>query len=254
MSKRDDSRAARNARPGPDAGVTPIDASADDLLRVVGRAPGDDCADRPLDAADERYLRWRAHELRASLDDAERAELSTRASAWAGRAMARRLAAELRVRLAGAPPGECPLDEPRPVRRVMEEGRRGGRIAAGDWRVAAGSGRELWDEPCVATIERPDGLPRGDYLALRVAGESMTPLLHDGDLVLVKVGERIATNTLVVARRPDDGWVIKRVGSVTPTEIELESLNPDFPPADIPNDGRLVLGTVVMRWCAHEAA
>jgi SOS-response transcriptional repressor LexA len=35
--------------------------------------------------------------------------------------------------------------------------------------------------------------------------------------------------------------------------IELTSLNPAYEPLEIPNDAALILGTVVLRWCPHEA-
>jgi hypothetical protein len=34
--------------------------------------------------------------------------------------------------------------------------------------------------------------------------------------------------------------------------VELQSLNPEYPTLEIPNDAALVLGTVVLRWCPHQ--
>lgn len=247
MNRRND-RTDEAARPMPPA-------APDDLMLLVGRLALERLdlghAARELDETDRKFLRWRAQEERARLGEEELVELEARTEAWADRALARQLALRYRVALAGEPPALAYADE-RPVRHVMEEGRRTGRVAAGEYSVAAGTGCELWDEPCSATIARPGGLPGGDYVALRVRGDSMTPLLHDGDLVLVKVGAPPQRDTVVVARRPDDGWVVKRVGRMTPERIELESLNPTHPPVAVPNDRRLVLGTVMMRWCAHE--
>lgn len=249
MTNHDRTNTDRHAPPGPSAAV-------DDLMLLVGRLALerlDTLPERELTELDRRFLRWWVREERARMSAEERAAMDVRAEAWADRALARQLAARCRVALAGAPPDVVPDDE-RPVRRVMEDGRRTGRIAAGEYAVAAGVGRELWDEPCAATIGRPVGLPKGDYLALRVSGESMRPLMHDGDLMLVKVGAPAVRDAIVVARRPDDGWVVKRVGRVTRETIALESLNADYPAVEVPNDARLVLGTVVMRWCAHDAA
>ena len=50
--------------------------------------------------------------------------------------------------------------------------------------VAAGTGRELFDEPCDLWVALPAELVPGRYLALRVVGDSMIPLLHSGDVVL----------------------------------------------------------------------
>jgi phage repressor protein C with HTH and peptisase S24 domain len=88
-------------------------------------------------------------------------------------------------------------------------------------------------------------------VALAISGESMEPLMHPGDVVLVKLGPGIASDTVVVARRPNEGYVVKRVGKIRRTSVELRSLNPDFPPLLIPRRDHLIVGTVLLRWCAH---
>ena len=98
-----------------------------------------------------------------------------------------------------------------------------------DLSVAAGVGRELWDEPCDRWIPLPESAPDGRYVALRVTGDSMVPLLHDGDTILVKLGDEIVPDSVVVARVPDGGYVVKRVGGVAGSRVELASLNPDYP-------------------------
>lgn len=46
---------------------------------------------------------------------------------------------------------------------------------------------------------------------VRVVGASMQPTLHEGDLLLVRVGARIAAGDLVVVQLPErDGLAIKR--------------------------------------------
>jgi SOS-response transcriptional repressor LexA len=129
------------------------------------------------------------------------------------------------------------------------------RTASAAWpalAVAAGDGRELWDEECDRLIELPEGTPLGRYVALSVSGDSMLPLLHAGDTLLVRLGTELKRDTVVVARRADDGYVVKRVGAIQRRRVELLSLNAEYPPVSIPNDSRAVLGTVVMRWCAHD--
>jgi phage repressor protein C with HTH and peptisase S24 domain len=64
----------------------------------------------------------------------------------------------------------------------------------------------------------------------------------------VQLGTPLARDTVIVARRPGEGYVVKRVGRLRRTSIELLSLNPDFPPIIIPRDERLIVGKVVMRW------
>jgi phage repressor protein C with HTH and peptisase S24 domain len=120
--------------------------------------------------------------------------------------------------------------------------------------VAAGVGRELWDEPCERWVELPRTLATGGkYVALTVSGSSMEPALHAGDVVLVSVGGGVRRDSIVVARRPEEGYVVKAVGRLTRRAIELRSLNPEFATFSIPRDEALIVGTVVMRWCAHAA-
>jgi phage repressor protein C with HTH and peptisase S24 domain len=114
--------------------------------------------------------------------------------------------------------------------------------------IAAGAGCELWDIECNTTVDVPAELPRGSYLALEVAGDSMEPLIHSGDTVLVRVEEKAEPGTVVVARDPDHGYVVKEVTRLTANGIELRSLNPAFPSLRVPHGAGAVLGTVVLRW------
>ena len=114
--------------------------------------------------------------------------------------------------------------------------------------IAAGAGCELWDVECTTAVEVPADLPRGEYVALHVVGESMEPLIRSGDMVLVRVDGQAAVGTIVVARDPDHGHVVKEVGRLTSAGIELRSLNPRFPTIRVPRDGGTVLGRVVLRW------
>lgn len=120
--------------------------------------------------------------------------------------------------------------------------------------VAAGAGRELWDAPCERWVELPAGLPRGRgvrYVALTVAGTSMAPLLHPGDVMLVRLTTRLARGVVAVVRRPDDGYVVKRVAALRAGRVELVSLNPAYRPIEVPRDESLVVGVVVARWSRH---
>jgi len=117
---------------------------------------------------------------------------------------------------------------------------------------AAGPGRELWDEPVDDWLVLPAGVPSMRALALRISGESMVPLLHHGDTVLVELGTPVTKGRVVVARHPDDGYVCKRVHRVGRREVELASLNPAYGVVTIPRDERLVVGTVRAAWTARE--
>jgi Peptidase S24-like len=141
-----------------------------------------------------------------------------------------------------------------PLGQSVDEASRAGCTAWTSLAAAAGEGRELWDEECERWLELPPTLvgTGGRFLALRVAGDSMTPLFHDGDTILVRLGPDVRRDSVIVARRPDNGYVVKRVGHVRGRTIELVSLNAAYDPIVVQRDPHTVLGTVIMRWCPHD--
>jgi len=117
--------------------------------------------------------------------------------------------------------------------------------------VAAGTGRELLEEPCDARVVLPPGASPGRYVALRVVGDSMRPLLHSGDVVLVSLDAGVVAGAVVVARHPEHGYVFKRMGRPGGWGTPLESLNPAYPTLILPPESGAVIGRVVLRWCGH---
>jgi len=117
--------------------------------------------------------------------------------------------------------------------------------------VAAGTGRELLDEPSDTRVVLPPDTAPGRYVALRVVGDSMRPLLHSGDVVLVALEASVAPGAVVVARHPEHGYVVKRMGRPGAWGTPLESLNPAYPPLMLPPGSGSVIGRVVLRWCGH---
>jgi len=198
---------------------------------------------------DPRVIGWLAREMDSphrSSDGWSRERIQAAAS----RLRAKVEAARLKVRLAGAPPVErAPVAGM--IADVLDAARAQHFAPQLELGAAAGVGRDLWDEPCEQWVRVPDDAPVGSYVSLRVVGESMDPLLHTGDSVLVQVGAAVARDTVVLARVPDAGYVVKRVGRVTRSELELQSLNDAFPTIVVPRDERTVVGTVVLRWCPH---
>jgi nickel-type superoxide dismutase maturation protease len=95
-----------------------------------------------------------------------------------------------------------------------------------------------------------------------VTGESMLPALRPGDLLLVRMGARIAVGDVVVARHPErDGLLmVKRVGHRSGAGWWLESDNQRAPGRQDSWDfgavaDRLVVGRVVARyWPPSRAA
>ena len=223
----------------------------DRLTELVGRRVTAD-----LDAPawrEGRFADWMARASRERAPNADRWD-AARVAECARSARMRALIERLGVRRVHGAPEERPALASAPAHHAVDEAALAGCGAYLDLAAAAGAGRELWDSECESWVELPDDVPRGRYVALRVAGDSMAPLMHAGDVVLVRLGTRVVSDSVIVARRPDDGYVVKRVGKIRRGTIELLSLHPDYPPIDVPRDEQLIVGTVLLRWCAHEPA
>ena len=225
-----------------------LEALTDPLIDLVGHAEREDGGSAAYD--DPRFVTWMAEEgggLSAVLSGEELQSLASR------------LAAELAtvrhgVRERRGAPALEPVAVPGPVSTVLEAESPRHRAPLLELAVAAGAGRALWDADVEQSVALPDEVPLGRYLALRVTGESMMPLIHAGDVILVRLGGDASPGSIVVARTADEGYVVKRVGRAGggAGAVELLSLNPDFPPVSIAPAANAVLGTVVLRWCAHE--
>jgi SOS-response transcriptional repressor LexA len=170
-------------------------------------------------------------------------------------AAAARFAERVRARVASAGRGIRLIDRPpEPVHAETALASTLGAAPLVELGVAAGTGRELLEEPCEAWVALPPGVPSGRYVALRVVGDSMTPLLHSGDVVLVDLDGTAATGGVVVARHPDHGYVVKRVGRAREWGLPLESLNPAHPMLVLAPGAGALIGPVVLRWCGHAPA
>jgi len=237
--------------------ITDDDAATDELVRLAAQQIDDDTASAL--AFDERRLQWQGEEERRRIEEGDLNGAHRRAvMQLARRIQAAALSARLPMRRRDGRPSirvgngrSLIIDaiDRAGLEEVLTEDRLAPRIDLG---VAAGVGRDLWDEPCASWIELPVDIPAGRYIGLGVNGDSMEPLMHTGDTILVRVGTDVQPNTVIVARHPDDGYVVKRVDRLTPTTIQLASLNAGYPVLAIPRDPSLIVGTVVLRWCAHE--
>ena len=202
---------------------------------------------------DEAFLAWLAAESRARGGRRARAAYDANAMLARGRALRTRILA--RQSEVGVVPGAPRLTTALRVdipQRVMEEARAVGAVPFLDLAAAAGAGRELWDEPVEEWLIPAEGAPRLRALAMRISGESMEPLLHDGDTVLVELTPALVRGRIVVARRPDDGYVCKRVERIGRRDVLLASLNRACEDVTIPRDERLIVGTVRVAWSARE--
>jgi hypothetical protein len=160
---------------------------------------------------------------------------------------AARFAERVRARVASAGLGVELVDHlPEPAHADVP-----GTAALIELGVAAGTGRELLEEPSDARVVLPPGAPPGRYVALRVVGDSMRPLLHSGDVVLVSLDVGAVVGAVVVARHPEHGYVVKRMGRPGAWGTPLGSLNPAYPTLLLPPGAGTVIGRVVLRWCGH---
>jgi SOS-response transcriptional repressor LexA len=199
---------------------------------------------------DERFMNWLARDIRRRPPTVEDWP-ADRIRRVRQRVIERALAEHVRVLHGGRTP-EMKVVPARPMAQLLDHASREGCAPWASLAVAAGAGRELWDEACDRWVELPATVPRGRYLALNVAGDSMTPLIHQGDTILVRLGTDVQPDTIIVARRDDDTYVVKRVGRMRRRSIQLLSLNARYEPIVVSRHERAIIGTVVMRWCDHE--
>jgi hypothetical protein len=215
----------------------------DTLVALVGAH-----AEREIEP-DQRFVEWLAADIHARRRPTPAAE--ARAELRARRVADAALGARFGVRCLREEARTFAAEVAGRVEQVVVAAADAGCAPRLELGIAAGNGRALWDEPCDTWVRIPDDLPKGRFVALTVKGDSMLPLLHSDDVVLVKLGADVARDSIVVARRPDDGYVVKRAGRVSASTVELVSLNPDFPSTTIDRSEGTIAGTVVLRWCGH---
>lgn len=233
---------------------------ADALVRLVGGYLRDRVD--PENPSHYRYFEWLAEEARAMQTPEERARTARAAEEFASRVRRERAARaerrgdttrERRTTLScerATPASHTPCSAARGLEAVRDAARIG-QAPMVPLSVAAGVGRDLWDEPCDRWLVLPPGVPPGPHVALPVRGDSMRPLLHDGDTLLVRIGTEVVVGDVIVARRPEHGYVVKRVAGITRRALRLASDNAAYDTFTLPRDPSLIVGVVVLRWCPH---
>jgi phage repressor protein C with HTH and peptisase S24 domain len=217
----------------------------DELMELVGADLGDEIDDEIF--ANPRFAAWLVADSWGAMTGVQQASLNARVQ----RASRRMLANDRAKRLAARIPTRDLLYRAAPVTARAREAQRLAKIdrctPLFEVPVAAGAGRDLLDEECDTWVELPKGFPSGNYVALRVKGDSMVPFINSGDLILVELGTAAIAEDVVVARDRDDGYVVKIIDRITPSDVQLHSLNVEYEPISVPNDSRHVLGKVVAR-------
>jgi phage repressor protein C with HTH and peptisase S24 domain len=90
------------------------------------------------------------------------------------------------------------------------------------------------------------GLERAQLSAIRVEGDSMEPLLNDGDEILVDRSPRAFRDGIHVVRLGET-LMVKRVASAGPGRIALLSQNLAYPPVEVAADEVAIIGRVVWK-------
>ena len=96
--------------------------------------------------------------------------------------------------------------------------------------VRAGCGGLVFEDPSGTEPVDADLLRGGEeYFWLRVSGDSMTPMINDRDLVLVRRQERVDSGRYAVVMVDGEEGLVKRV-VYSDNWVELQSVNPYYPP------------------------
>ncbi len=90
-----------------------------------------------------------------------------------------------------------------------------------------------------------NGLGNADLSAIQVDGDSMEPILHSGDQILVDRNRRSGEGIFVV--RIGDALHVKKVHASAPGTITLVSENAAYPTLDLPREEVEVIGRVVWK-------
>ncbi|WDA41128.1 S24 family peptidase [Erythrobacter sp. BLCC-B19] len=121
-----------------------------------------------------------------------------------------------------------------------------------DLGASAGPGRVAGGEAAFDTFRfsrrwlEEQGLARAELSAIRVEGDSMEPLLNDGDEILIDRAPRAFRDGIHVVR-VGDTLMVKRVASAGPGRVALLSQNLAYPPVEVAADEVEIIGRVVWK-------
>jgi transcriptional regulator with XRE-family HTH domain len=93
---------------------------------------------------------------------------------------------------------------------------------------------------------REQGLAAAQLSAIRVQGDSMEPLLHDGDEILVDRVQRTLRDGIHVVRL-GDALLVKRLSPAGKGRGMLLSVNPAYPPLEVGLEELEIVGRVVWK-------
>jgi len=118
--------------------------------------------------------------------------------------------------------------------------------------AAAGPGQFPGEEAMIGAFRfsaswlRALGLDPRHLSTIAVAGDSMQPVLANGDEVLVDRAPRPPREGVHVVR-VGDALLVKRLDFGRPGRVTLTSANPIYPPQDLPREDVTIIGRVVWK-------
>lgn len=118
--------------------------------------------------------------------------------------------------------------------------------------ASAGPGAAAGGEQPFGTLRfsqdwlRGMGLNPADLTIIAVAGDSMHPVLNDGDEILVDRSRRALRDGIHVVR-VSDHLMVKRIDMGHPGRVRLKSENPAYDPMDLAPEDVAVIGRVVWK-------
>ena len=102
-------------------------------------------------------------------------------------------------------------------------------------------------EDIIETIDIPEDWTKGnkEYIGLRVSGDSMYPLLLDGDTVVIQVQPSAETGDICACYVNGYDATLKRI-ALTPDSITLKPENPNYPPKTYTHPGEVIIAGKVV--------
>lgn len=102
-------------------------------------------------------------------------------------------------------------------------------------------------EDIIETIDIPEDWTKGnaEYIGLRVSGDSMYPVLLDGDTVVIRVQPTAETGDICACYVNGYDATLKRI-SLAPTSITLKPENPNYPPKTYTHPGEVTIAGKVV--------
>lgn len=102
-------------------------------------------------------------------------------------------------------------------------------------------------EDIIETLDIPEDWTKGDaeYIGLRVSGDSMYPVLLDGDTVVIRVQPTAETGDICACYVNGYDATLKRI-ALSPSSITLKPENPNYPPKTYTHPGEVTIAGKVV--------